>query len=1103
MSEEILKALTQLFAVVSKQDGGVSEAERNFVIRYFEQQLDRKRLSEYVALYDQYAESGVEVEDKKGEEATAENPEDIVIVTEGKTPEEIEKQEKDKARAIRKAARKAKKATEGGGDDNNIQLKDSMRTLRVCRDINKSLAQKQKVIVTFKILEMLAVDRNFSSHRLEIIDTASKIFKIPKEEYQLMQDFVMSTDSHQMLDSPNFLVFDEEAPPVESRKKFIDSGLLDGEIVFIRLKSVELYFTKYNGKDEIFLNGQLVKKDTIVLFSNGSVFKTPKGAPLYYSDLVTRYNDTAQQNPISFNVINLDFRFPDGTIGLRNVNIAEGPGKLLSIMGASGAGKTTLLNVLAGLETPYKGEVRINGFNLHTESDKVEGVIGYVSQDDLLIEELSVYQNLYYNAKLCFKDLTEEQLEARVMEVLASLGLDRIKDITVGSVLNKMISGGQRKRLNIALELIREPAVMFVDEPTSGLSSRDSENVIDLLKELSLKGKLIFVVIHQPSSDIYKMFDKMILLDTGGYPIYYGNPVEAIAYFKRATNQVGSDNGQCQTCGTVTPELLFNIIEARVVNEYGEYTGVRKIAPTEWNDLYKQTHSVTPVETVNEPPPNSLSIPSKIKQATIFVTRDFLSKIRDKQYMMINLLEAPLLALLLAVIVRFRNAKDVEEYVFRYNDNVPAYMLIAIIVALFMGLTVSAEEIIRDRKIQRRESFLNLSRMSYLTSKVGILFTLSAVQTLTFALIGNTILEIQGMYWQYWLVLFSISCFANALGLNISASFNSAVTVYILIPLLLIPQMILSGAIFRFDQLNNSIVEKGRIPLIADVMASRWAYEALAVEQFKDNPFERQIFDVEFEISQYQHKANFWIPKMQEILDRAANYAESAQNETADSVMVLLQDDIALLRHEWESEKVNEILDRLKAQAEDLELSSEEQKLLNIDLDKMLQIIEFDREMADKLKAVLEMIRSEVLTPKFVMAGERKDSIINAMELDPSNKLSVVDLKNKYTNEYLESQVKNEMIKDKYVEGNGFLVQQTDPIFAVRNPNNISNALDYRTHFFAPEKHFFGKYFDTMWFNVFVMWAMTIFLLITLYFELLKRLIDILGSISFKTKKKK
>ncbi len=223
--------------------------------------------------------------------------------------------------------------------------------------------------------------------------------------------------------------------------------------------------------------------------------------------------------------------------------------------------------------------ILINGSNLHTEKEKLQGVIGYVSQDDLLIEELTVYQNLYYNAKLCFAGMPEEELHERVIKMLESLGLEQRKDLKVGSVLDKTISGGQRKSLNIALELIREPAILFVDEPTSGLSSRDSENVIDLLKELSLKGKLIFVVIHQPSSDIYKMFDKMYIMDTGGYPIFYGNPVEAVTYFKKATNQVDSDRGQCPTCSNVNPEQIFNIIEAKVVDEYGQLTNKRKVNP--------------------------------------------------------------------------------------------------------------------------------------------------------------------------------------------------------------------------------------------------------------------------------------------------------------------------------------------------------------------------------------------------------------------------------------------------------------------------------------------------------------------------------------------
>ena len=304
------------------------------------------------------------------------------------------------------------------------------------------------------------------------------------------------------------------------------------------------------------------------------------------------------------------------------------------------------------------GQILINGFDIHAQKEKIHGVIGYVSQDDLLIEELTVYQNLYYNAKLCFADFTEEQLHKRVMEVLENLGLDQRKDLRVGNPLDKTISGGQRKRLNIALELIREPAILFLDEPTSGLSSRDSENVIDLLKELSLKGKLIFVVIHQPSSDIYKMFDKMVIMDTGGYPAYYGPPIEAITYFKKSTHQVDSNRGQCETCGNVNPEQIFNIIEAKVVDEYGQPTNKRKITPPQWFDLYKDRFKINRVEDVKEEPPQSLSLPNKIKQTIIFITRDTLSKLSNKQYLLINLLEAPAACHYSGVIIKYKSSPD-------------------------------------------------------------------------------------------------------------------------------------------------------------------------------------------------------------------------------------------------------------------------------------------------------------------------------------------------------------------------------------------------------------------------------------------------------------
>ncbi|MEQ8425386.1 MAG: ATP-binding cassette domain-containing protein, partial [Cyclobacteriaceae bacterium] len=518
---------------------------------------------------------------------------------------------------------------------------------------------------------------------------------------------------------------------------------------------------------------------------------------------------------------------------------------------------TTLLSVLAGLEKPTKGEILINGYNIHSRPDKIKGVIGYVSQDDLLIEELTVFENLYYNAKLCFADYSEEQITNRVNEILENLGLETRKDLKVGSVLDKKISGGQRKRLNIALELIREPAIMFLDEPTSGLSSRDSENVIDLLKELSLKGKLVFVIIHQPSSDIYKMFDKMIIMDTGGYPTYNGAPIEAVSYFKRATHQAHSDRGQCETCGNVNPEQIFNIIEAKVVDEYGQPTNKRKVTPMQWHEMYQGKFNQVRIPDEKEDPPQSLNIPGKIKQALIFCTRDLKAKVSNTQYMLINLLEAPLLALILSFIIKYKSAPGGQEYLFRFNENLPAFLLMSIIVALFMGLTVSAEEIIKDRKILKRESFLNLSWNSYLVSKLGILFLLSAIQTLLFVLVGNLVLEIQGMTFAFWFVLFTTSCLANVLGLNISSAFNSAITVYVLIPLLLIPQMILSGVLFSFDKLHTVISNKEKVPIVADLMASRWAYEAIAVHQFVNNEYEKAFYPYEKQASIADFKSAF------------------------------------------------------------------------------------------------------------------------------------------------------------------------------------------------------------------------------------------------------
>jgi ABC transport system ATP-binding/permease protein len=1012
MSEEILKALTQLFAIITKQDGGVTERERQYVINFFQTELDRDSIKEYLDLYDQF--SGY-----------------------GKTEEEEGK----------------KKLT---------SVKDSVKTLGICKKINKTLTQKQKAVVLIKLLELVSTDKNFTPQRMEIINTVSTVFNIVQYEYELIERFVISDDS-QSLNYPDILLLDSRSSGSAGLVNKHVHGHIEGTLVFMRVRSVDMYYTKYMGEESNMLNGFMMQPNRAYLFSHGSTIKTQAGDALYYSDLVANFNEELQTTKLSFNANIEELKFPNGAIGLRNVVISEGPGKLIGIMGASGAGKTTLLLVLAGLVKPTTGNILINGFDIHNEKDRIEGVIGFVSQDDLLIEELTVYQNLYYNAKLCFADLPEDKLHERVMEVLQDLGLDQRKDLKVGNVLEKTISGGQRKRLNIALELIREPAVLFLDEPTSGLSSRDSENVIDLLKELSLKGKLIFVVIHQPSSDIYKMFDKMIIMDTGGYPAYYGPPVEAVTYFKKSTHQVDSNRGQCETCGNVNPEQIFNIIEAKVVDEYGQPTNKRKISPPQWFDLYKERFNLQRVEDLKEEPPHNLQLPNKLKQTIIFATRDTLAKISNKQYLFINLLEAPLLAIILAFIIKYKSAPGGKEYVFRFNDNFPAFLLMSIIVALFMGLTVSAEEIIRDRKILRRESFLNLSWNSYLMSKLYILFVMSAIQTFMFVLVGNLLLEIEWkMLLPFWIVLFTVSCFANVLGLNISSAFNSAVTVYVMIPLLLIPQMILSGLLFSFDKLNNVISTKGKVPVVADFMASRWAYEALAVHQYKENTYEEPLYLWEKLESNTDFNSSFLVTEV----DKKRKYVFDNRDDKTDSVRNKVQKDIAIIYNTLRKDHY--------------------QEGLREDLSKPWSVATFTPDFNQKLENFLRSYK-RYYQEAYNKAVEKREALIFQMENQKDYQVKISDLKNRYFNESLSDLVRNVNVENRIIEFRGELIQQINPIYLEPEPKSI---FDYRTHFFAPQKYLFGQPISTFAFNLLVIWGMTLILYVTLYFELLRKLMD-------------
>jgi ABC-type multidrug transport system ATPase subunit len=689
----------------------------------------------------------------------------------------------------------------------------------ICSTLHGNIRSTEESLLLLRLMEFCSDD----GLRAEaIFKTMAQIFGISEEHYNCYLDYVNNKPSDYII--------------LHHLNHF------DGVLKTLLDPSTGLLLFTYMGHDTVLLNDIPVLSGTYQVWLQSSVLKSASGKPVYYSSIISSYGqgDQATQS-VTFCGRDINFRFPNSDNGMHDLSFTLHNGELLAIMGGSGTGKTTLLSLLNGTLVPQQGSITINGHSITEPATKA--LIGFVPQDDLLIEELTVYQNLWYTAKLCFEGMSDADLDRRVMKTLKDLGLDAAKDLKVGSPIHKYISGGQRKRLNIALELIREPAVLFLDEPTSGLSSADTEKVINLLKEQTLKGKLIVVNIHQPSSDVYKLFDRLWLLDKGGYPVFDGNPIDAVTYFKEAANYADAETSACPTCGNVNPEIVLNIIDEKALNSSGELSDDRKTTPQEWHELYMKEQQKKGLEQVkvSPVPASDQKKPGALKQFFIFLRRTIHTKVTNTQYMAIALLQAPLLALVCGYLTRFAPP---EGYSVMNNKNLVSYFFMAVIVATFTGMSGSAEEIIKDRALLKRERFLHLSYGSYIWSKIVFMAALSLIQTLLFILVGNTMMGIHGLFLTWWGILFTTAFLANLTGLLLSQCLSSIVAIYISIPMLLIPQILLCGLVVSFSDLTPKSTT-GNVPLVGNLIPSRWAYEALAVTSFTDNDYEKNYFEID------------------------------------------------------------------------------------------------------------------------------------------------------------------------------------------------------------------------------------------------------------------
>jgi len=1025
MSEPILKALIKLFVLISdvRSISEISGKERDIVKLFLQRQLSSDLVDKYMEIFDAF------------------------LV-------EYYSQQIDR----------------GSLRDRKRTSLISVRILGICEKINDELDLKQKFYVLVQLLDFILFGAEISENENEFIETVSVALNIPDNEFKNIRNFILKDVSEVQEKNKVLIIDDKDTSSVEGVKHLYKKHLKDS-LYLLYLSVTNTYILRYTGSVDLFLNGQNIFPGQTYTFDHGSTVRGSGMEAIYFNDITKIFSGEKIKLKVSLEAKDVYLRFKNSEYGIQKFNFHEESGNLVGILGGSGVGKSTLMSVLSGITRPNKGDVLINGYNLYSVRDRnhLNGIVGFVPQDDLLIEELTVYENLYYSAKMCLDNLTEAGLKEALDKTLKELDLDDIRNLRVGSSLDKVISGGQRKRLNIALELIREPTILFVDEPTSGLSSVDSDTVMTLLKEQAFNGKLVITNIHQPGSDLYKMFDKIMIIDKGGYKIFYGNPSEAVVYFKIKSSHANACEDQCITCGNVDSDQLLKIIEAKVVNENGKHTSIRKVTPQEWADRFnertekKELHG-QPVNRIL--PETNNRIPGLIKQSGIYFVRDILSKLANRQYILISLLGSPLLAFLLAYFTKYASG---DKFIFSENENLPAYLFMSVITSLFLGLIISAEEIIRDRKILKRESFLNLSWFSYLNSKVLIMFLISAIQTISFVIIGNYILGIKGMTFSYWLIFFTTSCFANMMGLNISSAFNSVVTIYILIPFFIIPQLLFSGVLVKFDKLHqSSLTQSEFVPVLGDVMAARWAFEALAVEQFKNNKFEKNFIESNIEKSQNDWYANYLIPALKkdlwecEHLKDSTGYQERVNNNFG---------------------KLNYYIDRLTQLAGFDALSAEWKSSLNNN--------HFNPEVAKQTAIYLDSLAAHfrALRKKYLA---KLDSVSDSI-VSETGKDEFIKLKEDNVNTSLEDLLLGRTtILDKTFETDNRIIQKFEP--AYMKPYSKYG----RTHFYAPYKLIGNLKADTFWFNIFILWFATLFLYIVLYYNGMRKALGLFANLRFK-----
>ncbi|MGC9332306.1 MAG: ATP-binding cassette domain-containing protein [Bacteroidales bacterium] len=656
----------------------------------------------------------------------------------------------------------------------------SVRFLKIAREISSKLSQEERHLLCIRTMEFVTQYAKDKPENQDFVTLIADVFLIDTVVFNNIHDVISGKIRHNETNQNHSLPDGISVLFINQHEIYVK--ILDENIAKQPGLSNTLYF-------------RMQYQQSIRLAGNTN---------LLYSDILKAYAPVKSQ-PFKLHIQALNQTINEHSF-FHGLDLTFNSPGLSAVIGPSGAGKSTLLKLIAGILHPDKGNISFS---------PSPPIMAFIPQEDSINPDLPVKHQLMVQAK----KHSIPSPTAVADDILQKTGLTHKADCLPGLANNSILSGGERKRLSIGCGIIANPDILICDEPSSGLSFEDTHKIIRLLRNIANENCLVICSLHQPDASVIAYFDNMLYLDEQGYPVYFGSP-ERFPDFIESVLHKESEPLAKHTNASQLAKAEARIHE-KIQDEFGRPTHERKYSPLYWFSHFTSHHDNTPI-------PENRS--TKTKHLTpkwgTTIAAEIAAFFNRKIFAAMILLYAPVLASIIAPLCRFSGTGD---YTHLLNPHFPVFFIMTVVIALFSGLIFSLGELSRKQPEHKRDWITVKSNKQVILSKLCVLLPAGLIQSLSFSLISLTILDIMYLFMPVTITYFLLYLFSAATGLILSAVSNGKIWAYLMVPLLLIPQILFSGAMIPWNQFPNHKT-KDKSPVISRFFTAAWAYESLTTD---------------------------------------------------------------------------------------------------------------------------------------------------------------------------------------------------------------------------------------------------------------------------------